>query len=254
MGLKEEINKEKLPVHVAVIMDGNGRWARKHGFARTKGHEKGVGAVRNTVEAAAEIGIQYLTLYAFSTENWNRPQYEIDALMRLLVSSINQEMKTLMENNIRLVAIGDLESLPGKSQEELNKAIEATAGNTGLKLVLALSYSSRWEIMEAARAIARKVAANELTPEMIDVNTYNSFLSTSGIPDPELLIRTSGEYRISNFLLWQIAYAELYFTPVLWPDFSKDDFYSAILDYQRRERRFGLTSEQINDVEVKRRK
>jgi len=245
MGLINQINKEKLPRHIAVIMDGNGRWARKQGFARVKGHEKGVGAVRATVEAAAELGIKFLTLYAFSTENWNRPKHEIDALMRLLVKSIHNEMKTLMENNIRLKTIGNFGALPVKSQQELSKAINKTSGNTGLTLVLALSYSSRWEILEATRGIARRVASRELIPEEIDLPVFTSHLSTHGIPDPELLIRTSGEYRISNFLLWQIAYTELYFTPTLWPDFTKDEFYRAILDYQHRERRFGLTSDQL---------
>jgi undecaprenyl diphosphate synthase len=252
--IKDQIDKKNLPVHVAVIMDGNGRWAKKRGFIRTLGHEKGVDAVRNTVEAAAELGIQYLTMYAFSTENWNRPKYEIDALMRILVNSLHKEMKTLMNNNIRLTAIGDLKSLPSKSYRELMKSIAETEKNTGLTLILALSYSSRWELVEAARAIARKVELKELSPDQIDLSTFTSFLATSAIPDPEFLIRTSGEYRISNFLLWQIAYAEFYFTDTLWPDFGKDDFYKAILDFQGRERRFGLTSEQINEFEGKLRK
>jgi undecaprenyl diphosphate synthase len=254
MDFKNNIDKQKLPVHVAIIMDGNGRWARKRGFARTLGHEKGVDAVRNTVEAAAELGIKFLTLYAFSTENWNRPKYEIDALMRILVKSIHGEMKTLMDNNIRLTAIGDLKSLPPKSYKELMKAIQETSGNAGLTLVLALSYSSRWELVEAARTLAEKVEAKEIKTDEIDLPAFISCLATSSIPDPELLIRTSGEYRISNFLLWQIAYTELYFTQTLWPDFSKDEFYHALLDYQKRERRFGLTSEQINEIEGKRRK
>jgi undecaprenyl diphosphate synthase len=252
--IKDQIDKNKLPVHIAVIMDGNGRWAKKRGFIRTLGHEKGVDAVRNTAEAAAELGIGYLTMYAFSTENWNRPKYEIDALMRILVNSLNKEMKTLMKNNIRLKAIGDLKSLPAKSYRELMKSIAETEGNTGLTLILALSYSSRWELVEAARAIARKIESKELSPDQIDLSTFTSFLATSAIPDPELLIRTSGEYRISNFLLWQIAYAEFYFTNTLWPDFGKEDFYKAILDFQGRERRFGLTSEQINEFEGKLRK
>ncbi|MCX6283348.1 MAG: isoprenyl transferase [Bacteroidetes bacterium] len=249
--LKDRIDVKKLPAHVAIIMDGNGRWAKKQGFARTLGHERGVDSVRKTVEAAAELGIGYLTLYAFSTENWSRPKYEIDALMRILVKSLHKEMKTLMKNNIRLEAIGDLESLPAGSQKELNKSIEATSGNTGLKLVLALSYSSRWEIIEAVKSIIHEVQDGKLAVDKIDAECFNRFLTTHNIPEPELLIRTSGEYRISNFLLWQIAYAELYFTPVLWPDFSKDDFYAAIVDYQHRERRFGLTSEQINKLEQK---
>jgi len=252
--VREQIDKTRLPVHVAVIMDGNGRWAKKRGFIRTLGHEKGVDAVRNTVEAAVEIGIRFLTMYAFSTENWNRPKYEIDALMRILVDSLHKEMKTLQKNNVRLKAIGDLKSLPAKSYGELMKSVDETAANTGLTLILALSYSSRWELVEAARSIARKVESKEITTDQIDLPTFTSFLATSGIPDPELLIRTSGEYRISNFLLWQIAYTELYFTKTLWPDFGKEEFFKAILDFQRRERRFGLTSEQINEFEANLRK
>lgn len=254
MELKDQINRKLLPGHVAVIMDGNGRWARRQGFARVKGHEKGVGAVRATVEAAAELGIGYLTLYAFSTENWNRPKYEIDALMKLLVQSIHNEMKTLMENNILLTAIGDLGSLPVKSQQELRKAIAKTAANTGLRLVLALSYSSRWEIVEACKKVVDDVLSGRLRPEQIDAESLSAALTTAGIPDPELLIRTSGEYRISNFLLWQIAYTELYFTPTLWPDFTKEEFFRAILDFQNRERRFGLISEQVSRVEEKKNK
>ncbi|HNX85564.1 MAG TPA: isoprenyl transferase [Bacteroidales bacterium] len=254
MGYREQIDKKKVPVHVAVIMDGNGRWARKQGFIRTRGHEKGVDAVRNTVEAAAELGIRYLTLYAFSTENWNRPKYEIDALMRILVNSLHREMKTLMDNKIRLTAIGDLKTLPPKSYLELMQAIEKTRDNTGLTLLLALSYSSRWELLEAARTIAEKVGRGDLTPDQIDLSTITTSLTTAGIPDPELLIRTSGEYRVSNFLLWQIAYTELYFTTTLWPDFCKEDFFKAILDFQHRERRFGLTSEQLNELEGTQRK
>ena len=254
MDLKDQINRKKLPVHVAVIMDGNGRWARQRGFARTSGHEKGVDAVKDTVEAAAELGIRYLTLYAFSTENWNRPKYEIDALMKILVKSLHREMKTLMDNRIRLMAIGDLKSLPAKSYSELNKALDQTSQNTGLTLILALSYSSRWELVEVARSIGRAVKTGGLDPEKIDINTFTKHLATDSVPDPELLIRTSGEFRISNFLLWQIAYSELYFTPTLWPDFNRDEFYRALIDYQNRERRFGLTSEQINKLEGKRRK
>ncbi|MCK9219049.1 MAG: isoprenyl transferase [Bacteroidales bacterium] len=248
------IDKNKIPVHVAVIMDGNGRWAKKQGFARTFGHEKGVDAVRNTVEAAAELGVKYLTLYAFSTENWNRPKYEIDALMQILVKSIHGEMPTLMNNNIRLTAIGDLKSLPSKSYQELARGMEETSGNTGLNLILALSYSARWELVEVARTIARKIESGVLKADQIDISTFAACLSTAGIPDPELLIRTSGEYRVSNFLLWQIAYTELYYTQTLWPDFGKDDFSQAIYSYQQRERRFGLTSEQINALEGKIRK
>jgi undecaprenyl diphosphate synthase len=249
--IKDQIDRKKLPVHVAIIMDGNGRWARKRGFARTLGHEKGVDTVRDIVEAAAELGLGYLTLYAFSTENWNRPKYEIEALMRILVKSLHKEMKTLMDNNIRLEAIGDLGSLPAGNRRELMKSIQATSGNDGLTLILALSYSSRWEIIEVVKKIVKEAEEGKIDRENIDINYFNNHLTTRDIPDPELLIRTSGEFRISNFLLWQIAYAELYFTPVLWPDFTKEDFYKAILDYQQRERRFGLTSEQINKLEQK---
>jgi undecaprenyl diphosphate synthase len=246
MSLKDEIDKKKIPQHVAIIMDGNGRWASKRGFSRLIGHETGVEAVRQATEAATELGIRFLTLYAFSTENWNRPKFEIDALMKLLVKSVNKERKTFMENNIRLMAIGNLKSLPPKSYSELMKAIEDTSGNTGLGLVLALSYGSRWELVEGVRQIAQQVAEGAIAPGEISAEMISSVLTTAAIPDPELLIRTSGEYRISNFLLWQIAYSELYFTPTLWPDFSKEEFFKAILDYQRRERRFGLTSEQIH--------
>jgi undecaprenyl diphosphate synthase len=245
MSLREEIIKEKIPLHVAIIMDGNGRWASKRGFSRVRGHEMGVEAVRQSTEAATELGIKYLTLYAFSTENWNRPKFEIDALMKLLVRSVNKERKTFMENNVRLLAIGNLKSLPATSRTELMKAIVDTSHNTGLNLVLALSYGSRWEIVEAVRSIAQQVASGQLKPDDINADSISSSLMTVSIPDPELLIRTSGEYRISNFLLWQIAYSELYFTPTLWPDFSKEEFFKAILDYQNRERRFGLTSEQV---------
>jgi undecaprenyl diphosphate synthase len=245
MSLKEKIIKDRIPVHIAIIMDGNGRWAKKRGFIRTIGHEKGVDAVRETVEAAAGLGIGYLTLYAFSTENWNRPKYEIEALMTLLVKSVNKERKTFMDNNIRLMAIGDLKNLPPRSRDELMKAIEDTAGNNGMKLVLALSYSSRWEIVEAARTLAKNVSDGTMTADDITIDSFTRALTTASVPDPELLIRTSGEYRVSNFLLWQIAYSELYFTPTLWPDFSKEEFYKAVVDYQGRERRFGMTSEQI---------
>jgi undecaprenyl diphosphate synthase len=246
MGFREKINNERIPLHVAIIMDGNGRWASKQGFSRVRGHEQGVEAVRQTTEAATELGIKYLTLYAFSTENWNRPKFEINALMRLLVKSVNKERATFMKNNIRLLAIGNLKSLPGKSFSELQKAIDDTSPNTGLRLVLALSYGSHWEIVEAVRKISRQVLDGKLKPENIAASDVSSALTTASIPDPELLIRTSGEYRISNFLLWQIAYSELYFTNTLWPDFTKEDFYKAIFDYQNRERRFGLTSKQIH--------
>ncbi len=243
--MKEKIIPEKLPSHVAIIMDGNGRWAKKRGAMRIFGHQHGVTAVRETVEAAAEIGIKYLTLYAFSTENWNRPKFEVDALMELLVKTINNETGTLNKNNIRLLAIGDLESLHKNCYDELMKTIRATENNSHMTLVLALSYSSKWEITEAMKQIAAKVKNNEMTIGEITQDTISDSLSTREMPDPELLIRTSGEYRISNFLLWQLAYSELYFTPVLWPDFRKNDFYKAIINYQERERRFGMTSEQI---------
>lgn len=244
--MKENINPDKLPKHIAVIMDGNGRWAEKRGALRIFGHEHGVLAVRETVEAAAELGVKYLTLYAFSTENWNRPKYEVDALMQLLVKTINKETETLIQNNIRLLAIGDLKSLQKDCYQELMSTINITANNGGMTLILALSYSSKWEITEAVKKIAIQVKNNELQLDDIDQDLISSTLSTQGVPDPELLIRTSGEYRISNFLLWQIAYTELYFTKVLWPDFRKNDLYKAIIDFQKRERRFGMTSEQIN--------
>ena len=245
MAVDNRINQSKLPKHVAVIMDGNGRWAKQRGKLRTFGHNKGVKAVRETVESAAEIGIEYLTLYAFSTENWNRPKFEINALMTLLVKTISKETKTLTENNIRLNAIGDLESLPSSCLKELNEAIEKTKDNTRMTLTLALSYSSKWEITKAIKAIAKNVNSGDLKIEEIDESTLDKHLCTLNIPDPELLIRTSGEHRISNFLLWQIAYAELYFTDKLWPDFDRLDFEAAIIDYQGRERRFGKISEQI---------
>ena len=240
-----DIDRSKLPQHVAVIMDGNGRWAKQKGQARIFGHQNGVASVKDVTEAAAELGIKYLTLYAFSTENWNRPKAEVDALMELLVSTIHREVETLNKNKIRLLAIGDLKSLPGNCYAELNEAIMQTTKNDRMTLVLALSYSSKWEIIDAVKQIAEKVSRNEIKPGTIDEKTLATHLCTSGIPDPELLIRTSGEQRISNFLLWQLAYAEFYFTETLWPDFHKEEFYDAILDFQNRERRFGKTSEQI---------
>ncbi len=239
MSLRDQIDLQRLPAHVAVIMDGNGRWARQQGMIRTFGHQHGVTAVRETAEAAAELGIRYLTMYAFSTENWNRPRYEINALMDLLIKTISKETKTLNDNNIRLHAIGDLKSLPSKCYDQLSRAIENTAGNTRMTLILALSYSARWELTEATRKIARQVADGLLKPEAIDEKLLAANLCTAAYAEPELLIRTSGEYRISNFLLWQIAYTELYFTDKLWPDFRKEDFYQAILGFQQRERRFG---------------
>lgn len=245
MSKKEQINLDKLPQHIAIIMDGNGRWAQQRGNKRVFGHQNGVAAVRDTVEGAAELGINYLTLYAFSTENWNRPRTEIDALMTLLVSTINKETKTLMDNNVRLLAIGDIESLPRRVGRYLKKAIDETQNNTGLSLVLALSYSSRWEITNAVKQIAMKVEKGELSAGNINSGLFEKFLNTAEFPEPELLIRTSGEYRISNFLLWQIAYSELYFSETLWPDFRREHLYEAILNYQNRERRFGKISAQI---------
>lgn len=245
MSLKEQIDLQRLPRHVAIIMDGNGRWAKQQGKMRIFGHQNGVQAVRDTVEAAAELGVEVLTLYAFSTENWNRPKFEIDALMHLLVQSIAKETPKLMENNIRLATIGNTDSLPEKVAKNLKKCIDKTAKNTRMTLVLALSYSSRWEITVAMQHIAEKVKAGELDPKNITEQTVADHLNTAAWPDPELLIRTSGEERISNYLLWQIAYAELYFTEQLWPDFRREDFYKAIIDFQKRERRFGKTSEQL---------
>jgi undecaprenyl diphosphate synthase len=248
MSIKEQLDKDKMPSHVAVIMDGNGRWAKQKGKLRVFGHSNGVTAVRDTVEAAAEIGIKYLTLYAFSTENWNRPKFEVNALMELLVSTIHKETATLMKNNIRLNAIGDIESLPSKCRKELQAAMDKTAGNSQMVLNLALSYSSRWEITQAVKKIAEKVLAGELKVGGINETVISNNLCTAGMPDPELLIRTSGELRISNYMMWQISYAELYFTDKLWPDFKKEDFFEAIADFQRRERRFGKTSEQITEA------
>jgi undecaprenyl diphosphate synthase len=246
MAIDPRIDSTKLPKHVAVIMDGNGRWAKQRGKLRTFGHASGVKAVRETVECAAEIGIEYLTLYAFSTENWNRPKYEVNALMTLLVKTINKETRTLNDNNIRLNAIGDLGSLPKSCYRELMEAIDKTKHNTRMTLTLALSYSSKWEMTEAIKAIAMNIRSGKLAVEDITESTIDAHLCTLGIPDPELLIRTSGEHRISNFLLWQIAYAELYFTDKLWPDFNRVEFEKAIIDYQGRERRFGKISEQIS--------
>lgn len=245
MSLKDQINPDKLPQHIAIIMDGNGRWAKMHGKQRIFGHQNGVTAVREATEAAAELGVKYLTVYAFSTENWNRPKFEVDALMRLLVDSIEKETPTLNKNNIRLNAIGDIESLHKRSYNQLIKTIEATASNDRMTLTLALSYSARSEIVETVKSIAERVKNNQINLEDIDHQLISANLNTASMPDPELLIRTSGEHRISNFLLWQIAYAELYFTPTLWPDFRKEDLYKAIINYQSRERRFGKTSEQI---------
>lgn len=245
MELKNQLDTQNLPQHVAIIMDGNGRWAKEKGKLRVFGHKHGVEAVRQTVEAAVEIGIPYLTLYAFSSENWNRPKLEVAALMEILVSAINKETKTLMKNGVRLTAIGELNQLPASCLKQLQKAIDATAGNTKCTLVLALSYSAKHEIVEASRLIAEKVTVGELALEDINEAVFSKYLYTKAIPDPELMIRTSGEVRISNFLLWQLAYAELYFTETMWPDFNKNEFFKAILEYQKRERRFGKISEQI---------
>jgi len=241
----DELKKNYIPRHVAVIMDGNGRWAELHGNDRIYGHQQGVDAVRSIVEGAGEAGVEYLTLYAFSTENWDRPKNEVDALMSLLVNAIVHETDNLNEKNVKMLAIGGISSLPADVQLKLAEAVESTSQNTGLRLVLALSYSGRWEILEAVKKIVRKAVSGEITENQINECEFATHLSTSGIPDPELLIRTSGEYRISNFLLWQIAYSEFYFTPILWPDFRKENLFDAIVDFQHRERRFGKTSEQI---------
>ena len=245
MTYKEQIVRERLPRHVAIIMDGNGRWAKREGLARMFGHRKGVETVHRITEAAAELGIEYLTLYTFSTENWNRPKEEVDALMALLVDTIAKETPTLMKNNIRLETIGDLSRLPEQTRNKFIGCIQETSNNTGLSLVIALSYSARWEIIRATQMMAAAVQAGQLLVEDINEETISSFLTTRNMPDPDLLIRTSGELRISNFLLWQLAYSELYFTDCLWPEFTEEEFYHAIVDYQHRERRFGKTSEQI---------
>lgn len=240
-----QISKDRLPKHIAIIMDGNGRWAEEKGQERLYGHFHGVESVRNIVEGCAELGIGYLTLYAFSTENWDRPVKEVEGLMTLLVDTIRKEVPTLNKNNIRLHVIGDLQMLPEFARKELNEALEMTASNTGLNLIMALSYSSRWELVNAVKQIGIDVKSGKINPETINQDTLQQYLSTSQFPDPELMIRTSGEYRISNFLLYQLAYAELYFTNTRWPDFRKDHLYEAILDFQSRERRFGKTGQQI---------
>ncbi|MCW8896503.1 MAG: isoprenyl transferase [Flavobacteriales bacterium] len=240
------LDKSNIPQHIAIIMDGNGRWAKNHRQPRVFGHKKGVISVKSVVEGAAEIGVKHLTLYAFSTENWKRPKFEVTALMQLLVSTITNEINELHKNNIRLSAIGNLSNLPTECYNELMRAIEKTQDNEGLNLILALSYSSKWEISEAVKKIAEEVVSENINVDDINEELLTKYLSTSSVPDPELLIRTSGECRISNFLLWQIAYSELYFTNTLWPDFRKENLFQAIMDYQNRERRFGLTSEQLN--------
>lgn len=244
MSLLEKINKDRVPNHIAIIMDGNGRWAKQRNLDRTFGHKEGAVSVRSTIESAAKLGISYITLYTFSTENWNRPAEEVDALMSLLIESVSKETPELIKNNIRLKAIGDLDRLPTATRAALDGCIQDTSVCTGPTLVLALSYSARWELVEATKKIAAAINSGELTD--VDESTVSDFLTTKGIPDPDLLIRTGGELRISNFLLWQAAYAEFYFTETLWPDFREESLYEAIADYQCRERRFGKTSEQIN--------
>ena len=245
MSLKNTINEDNLPQHLAIIMDGNGRWAKQQGMLRAFGHENGTKSVRVVVETCAKLGIENLTLYAFSTENWNRPKIEVDLLMKLLIKSLQNEFKTLAENNIRLNSIGNLDLLPKSAQKQLREVIEKTKNNTRMTLTLALSYGSREEILQAIRTISDKVKNNIISTTDIDESIINQHLYTQNLPDVDLLIRTSGEHRISNFLLWQIAYAELYFTDILWPDFREQDLYEAIVSYQKRERRFGKTSEQI---------
>ena len=243
--MKGKIDLQKLPRHIAIIMDGNGRWAREKGQDRLYGHYHGVESVRNIVEASAGLAIEYLTLYAFSTENWDRPQYEVAGLMELLVETIRKEVETLNKNKIRLHVIGDMDMMPPYAAKELKEALELTSHNSGMHLIMALSYSSRWELTEALRAIAREVKAGRIDPEDITQKTIQDNLCTAEFPDPELLIRTSGESRISNFLLYQIAYTELYFTPIRWPDFRQENLYAAIIDFQSRERRFGKTGDQL---------
>ena len=246
MSYKEQIDTARLPRHVAIIMDGNGRWAKKQGLARMFGHKKGVETVHNITVAATKLGIEYLTRYTFSTENWNRPKEEVDALMALLVDTIAKETPTLMNNNVRLQTIGDINRLPEGTKQKFPGCIEETSKNTGLTMVIPLSYSARWEIIEAVREAVRLTQAGQLRPEDVTEQMVSSLMTTREMPDPDLLIRTSGEYRISNFLLWQLAYSELYFTDCLWPEFTDEEFYKAIVDYQKRERRFGKTSEQIH--------
>tara|TARA_R110001592_G_scaffold32788_2_gene114493 strand:+ start:4046 stop:4789 length:744 start_codon:yes stop_codon:yes gene_type:complete len=247
MSFKDLIDTTKLPQHIAIIMDGNGRWAKEHNKPRVYGHKHGVVSVRNIVEGAGEIGLEHLTLYAFSTENWNRPKLEVTALMQLLVNTISKEVNTLHKNGVKLTTIGDMGSLPNNCSNELKKATEKTKNNKGLNLILALSYSSKWEILKAVNHITKDVVNNKLNIDDIDETVMDSYLETKDVPDPELLIRTSGEHRISNFLLWQIAYSELFFSDKLWPDYRKEDLFEAIVNYQQRERRFGLTSDQLSN-------
>lgn len=247
MTYQEQIDPSRLPRHIAIIMDGNGRWAKRQGLARMFGHRQGVETVHNITVTATKLGIRYLTLYTFSTENWNRPKEEVDALMTLLVDTIAKETPTLMKNNVRLQTIGDLSRLPDNARAKFLACIEQTSGNTGLTMVLALSYSARWEITQAVQQAARLAQAGEVRAEEIDEAFVSRLMTTAEMPDPDLLIRTSGEYRISNFLLWQLAYSELYFTDRLWPEFDEEELYKAIVDYQKRERRFGKTSEQMKN-------
>jgi undecaprenyl diphosphate synthase len=246
MSLIEKIDKEHLPQHIAIIMDGNGRWAKAKGKSRSFGHQEGVVAVRKTVEAATAVGLKYLTIYTFSNENWNRPEEEILSLMELLVTAIHRETPDLMKNNVRLIAIGNLKRLPEKTYTTLNECMKQTSTNTGTTLTLALSYSSKWEITQAAKRIAVDVSDGKLKPDEISEATVSNYLTTRGIPDPDLLVRTGGEKRISNFLLWQLSYAEFYFTDTYWPDFREEELYGAIVYFQQRERRFGKISEQLN--------
>lgn len=246
MSFFDQINKERLPRHIAIIMDGNGRWARRQNLDRTFGHQEGVVAVRRAIEAAAKAGISYITLYTFSTENWKRPSEEVQALMALMIQAVSNETPDLIKNNIRVKVIGDIGRLPQDTQKALDYCLEQTAACTGTTVILALSYSSKWEIIQAVKQIAADVKSGSITEDDIDENTISQHLTTKGIPDPDILIRTGGEYRISNFLLWQIAYSELYFTEELWPEFNEESLYKAIVDFQNRERRFGKTSEQVS--------
>lgn len=249
MSLRDKIDFDRLPGHIAIIMDGNGRWALQKGKDRIYGHKKGVDAVREIIESAADLGVKYITLYAFSTENWNRPWKEVEALMELMVHSLSTETEKLIKNNIRLKVMGDIDRLSEFVRKSLDETLRRTSLCEGMTLIVALSYSSRWEIIRASRSIAESVKKGKINPEDIDDKVFESKLTTSGIPDPEILVRTSGELRISNFLLWQIAYSELYFTETLWPDFGKEELYKAIIDYQKRERRFGKTSQQVHEKE-----
>ena len=251
MSYKELIDQQRIPDHVAIIMDGNGRWAAQRGNDRIFGHEHGVEPVRASIKAASAIGVKYLTLYAFSTENWNRPKLEVDALMTLMVNVIKRETEELHKNNVKLKIIGDRESLPKKVKNEVDKIVDRLSGNTGLTVIMALSYSSKWEIINAVKSIVDDVKKGKIDPDHISQEIFDNYLSTANIPNPELMIRTSGEKRLSNFLLWQLAYAELYFTSKYWPDFSEEDFWEAICNYQQRERRFGMTSAQIKNSNSK---